>query len=188
LTGCLLASAGLLSGLFCRVHLLGSSSSGILCLLSSLYCGVLRHLPTLSSRLLPQGVLPLLGDFLEAWREAPCRLADLIYRLACGVLHSLRGLPNLLGRSSSYFPNLFGRSSSYFPNLLGRSCSYLPNLLGRSSSYFPNLLGRSSSHFPNLLGRSCSYLPNLLGRSSSHFPNLLGRSCSYLPNLLGYIT
>ena len=122
MTGCLLTSAGLLSGLFWRVCLLGSSSSGILCLLSSLYCGVLhplRHLPTLFSRLLLQGVLPLLGDFLEAWGEAPCRLADLIYRLTCSVLHPLRGLPNLLGRSSSYLPNLFGRSCSYLPNLLG---------------------------------------------------------------------
>jgi ABC-type uncharacterized transport system permease subunit len=122
LTGCLLTFTGLLSGLFCRVCLLSSCSSGILCLLSSLYCGVLhplRHLPTLSSRLLPQGVLPLLGDFLEAWGEAPCRLADLIYRLACGVLHPLRGLPDLFGRSCSYLPNLLGRSSSYLPNLLG---------------------------------------------------------------------
>jgi hypothetical protein len=90
----------LLSGLLRSVlGLLGSSSSGGLCLLGSLSRGVLR----------------LLGNFLEAWGEALRRLADLIYRLARGVLHPLRDFPNLAG----YFPDLLGCSSSHFADLLG---------------------------------------------------------------------
>jgi len=148
-----LGLAGLLVGLFRGILcLLDGASSSVPCLLSSLLSGVLctlGYLFALSGRL-TYSTLRLLGNFLETRGEVLGGLVDLIYRLACGVLHPLRSLPNLLSYSSSHLSNLTSRFPGYFTDLLGNPTSHLSNLAGRLSGYFTDLLGRPSNRFAYL--------------------------------------
>jgi hypothetical protein len=170
-----LSLAGLLDGLFRSILcLLDGASSSVLCLLSSLLSGVLcllGYLFDLSGRLI-YSTLRLLGNFLETRGEVLGCLVGLIYRLACGVLHPLRSVPNLVGHSSSHLSGLTGRLPGYFTDLLSNPSNRFANLAGYSSSHLSDLAGRFSGHFSNLTGRLSGHLPDLLGHSSNRFANL----------------